>query len=250
MKKFFLSLAAIAFMFAACDPKTPDNPDNPDNPDDPDPVEEVDPIVIDGEFDDWAKLDQASVATAKNNADSPWTAVKQMRVYATEAYVYYFIEFDNTEVKEQLSAWDEAHPGLPMRININIDGEFTSGYAKYSLDAYDYIIEGSLAEKGEWTSFDGTLHQRFDGDWVELLKEGSGMCVGAGAGNKYEIALDRQVFDRVQKKCDPQAIGNVFHTGLRFYTHDWGELSNLPNSSISEGNGDGWGHLLEVTTVK
>lgn len=249
MKKFLLFLASAAFIFAACNIINPD-PDPEPEPE-PEPVEEGEPIEIDGEFDDWAKLDQSKVAIAKNNADSPWSYVKQMRVYANEGYVYYYIEFDNAELKEQMAIYDDEHSGLPMRINLNIDGEFASGYANYSLDHYDFIIEGALTEKGQWTSFDGTLHQRTSG-WNELLKVGSGLCIGAGNGNKYEICLDRAVFDRVEKlEGQPNAIGNVFHTGLRFYTADWSsELSNMPNAAITEDNSHGWGHLLEVTTVK
>ena len=66
MKKFFLFAAIAAFTLVACDPNKPVNPDDPD-----DPTEEyVQPIEIDGDFADWAKLDASKIATAKCPADA------------------------------------------------------------------------------------------------------------------------------------------------------------------------------------
>jgi hypothetical protein len=48
-------------------------------------------------------------------------------------------------------------------------------------------------------------------------------------------------------------MGDIFHTGIRFYTDgagSWAELSNMPNASVETGDGNGWGHLMEVKTVK
>ena len=250
MKKTLLMLAAAAALLAACKPSTPDDPDNPGN----DPQENNAPIVIDGVFDDWAALDAAKVAVAKNTPNSPWTYARSMRVYADASHIYYFIEFDKQELAELMEEV-KGDKGLPMRVNLNIDGEFTTGYTNYSLDGYDYIIEGSLAENGKWTSFDGTLHEwgwreaKSDYGWNEVLAYGSGLTWGAGEGNKYELAVDRKVFNRVEKLAEPKKIPDTFQTGLRFYTPSWGEMANLPNASVSD-HEQGWAHLLEIKTNK
>ena len=254
MKKYYLMMAAAAFLFAACEPKTPDTPDTPETPDEPEVT-----ITIDGNFDDWGKLDQTKVAVAKNNPDSPWDAVKQMRVYAEDEFVYYYIEFDNSQIGELLAAaqgtytnshGEQSENVISMRINLNTDGEFTSGYENYSLQAYDFIIEGTLAQDAKWVSFDGTLHQRI-GSWKELLKPGNSLVMGAGNGNKYEIMLVRSLFNNaVSASSDPKPMGDTFQTGLRFYSPGWEELSNLPNAAVTDDNSHGWGNLLEVTFNK
>ena len=139
--------------------------------------------------------------------------------------------------------------GLPIRLNLNTDGEFTSGYTSYSLDGYDFIIEGSLAEDGAWKSFDGTLYQRIGG-WQNLKDAGNGLCSGAGSGNKYEICMIRELFNAAAgASAEPKLMGDEFQAGVRFYTPDWGELSNMPNGPVTEENSKGYGHLLNVVTV-
>lgn len=250
MKKILLLLSAAAFLLAACGPNKPVDPDDPGN----DPSEKA-AITIDGNFDDWTAIDQNKLVVAKNNSNSPWTYAKSMRVYADADFIYYYFELNRADLADLMAEVKDPHNELPMRINLNIDGEFTSGYTNYSLDGYDYVIEGSLAENGVWTSFDGTLHEwgwREDKGkdyWNEILSHGSGLTMGAGSDNKYEIAVDRKVFNRVDKLAEPKKIGDTFQTGLRFYTPGWDEMSNLPNASMND-HEQGWAHLLEIHTDK
>ena len=202
-------------------------------------------ITIDGQFDDWSAL---ATVVAKNNDDSPWDAVKEIRVYADPDFVFYYIKYDKEIVKDLLAETEEE---LPIRLCINTDGEFTSGYEKYFLQSYDFIIEGSLAGEGAFVEYAGTLFQRVDGSWNELLPVTSGIVIGKGAGNEYEIMLARELFNNAVPAG--MKMGDVFHTGIRFYYNgggSWEELSNMPNSSIDDGDGNGWGNLLEVTTTK
>ena len=253
MKKVLLLLAAAMFVFAACDTKKPE-PEKPDNQEQQEPEEpEYEcPITIDGNFTDWAGLDASKVSVAKNDPNSPWTGVKEIRVYADEEFVFFYIEYDSAELNEMFpTCCDGENDGLPIRLNFNTDGEFTSGYTSYSLDGYDFIIEGSLASgNNEWGSFDGNFYQRIDG-WVPLLEGGNNMCSGAGSGNKYEIQVIRAVFNSAAMTSTvPMPMGDVFQAGVRFYTPDWGELSNMPNGAVTDDNPKGYGHLLEVNTVK
>ena len=194
-------------------------------------------IDIDGDFTDWSGLEAGSYYKAVNHPDSPWGGVKEMRVLATEETVYYYIKFDEDALQQAMTA---ATPTVNLRICLNTDGEFTSGYGSYFLDAYDFILEGSMVSGGAFKSFNGTLRQRVSGDWKSL---GSGITSGAGSGVEYEIALDRAKFNAAANTGTvPMPMGDEFQTGLRFYWNGWTELSNIPNAS------GGFGHLLNVQT--
>lgn len=249
MKKVLYFLAMTATVLAvSCNPKK----DDPNKGKDDQEEECGLAIKIDGNFDDWASLKPEQVSVAKNNANSPWAAVSEIRCCADADFVYYYIKFNKEELKEQM----ENGESLPIRLNINTDGEFTSGYASYSLDAYDFIVEGALADgAGKWTDYTGTLHFRTwledkekDG-WKELIPSTGGLVSGKGNGNEYEILFIRELFNNAVPA--EHKMGDVFYTGIRFYGNGgWGELSNLPNASADEGEGNGWGHLMKVTTVK
>ena len=209
-------------------------------------------IKIDGNFEDWAALKPEVVVSAKNNPNSPWDAVSEIRCCADADFVYYYIKYNKEVLNEQMENKEE----LPIRLCINTDGEFTTGYASYFLEAYDFIVEGALADgEGAWTDYAGTLHQRTwledqqkDG-WKELIPSTGGLVAGKGAGNEYEILLARELFNNAVPA--EHKIGDEFYTGIRFYGNGgWGELSNMPNSSVEEGEGNGWGHLMKVTTAK
>ena len=207
-------------------------------------------IKIDGQFDDWGSLKPEEFVSAKNNPDSPWEgAVTEIRCCADKDFVYYYIRYNSTAAKEQLADND----ALNIRLCLNTDGEFTSGYQKYFLDYYDFIIEGPLADgAGHWAAFDGTLHQHSGGDsssdFHELLKPNNNLVKGMGSGAEYEILLAREIFNNAVPAG--HKIGDTFHTGIRFYYGGWNEFSNMPNSSVADGDGNGWGHLMEVKTVK
>ena len=208
-------------------------------------------IKIDGNFDDWATLKPENVVSAKNNSNSPWSAVTEIRCCADKDFVYYYIKYNKEELKEQMDNDEE----LPIRLCIDTNGDFSTGYESYFLDAYDFIVEGALADgAGAWGTYAGTLHQRTwledqqkDG-WKELIPSTGGLVTGMGSGNEYEILLARELFNNAVPA--EHKMGDVFYTGIRFYGYGWSELSNMPNTSIEEGDGNGWGHLLKITTVK
>lgn len=201
-------------------------------------------IKIDGVFDDWGALKPDVVVSAKNNPDSPWDAVNEIRCCADKDFVYYYIKFNREAVNDLMEIQDD----MPIRLCLDTNNDFTTGYENYFLDPYDFIIEGGLAEGGAWTTYDGTLHQRnSEGKWNEILKPGNNLVTGKGAGGEYEILLARELFNNAVPA--EHKIGDVFYTGIRFYGYDWAELSNMPNSSV-EVDERGWGHLMKVTTVK
>ena len=241
MKKFltFLALAA-AVCFVSC------NKNDDDDEEQGQEAEKGLAIEIDGQFGDWAALKPEVVVSAKNNANSLWDAVKEIRCCADKSFVYYYIKFDSSTLKDLMVSGED----LPIRLCINTDGEFTSGYANYFLEAYDFIVEGPLADgAGAWGTYDGEMHQRVDG-WVSLLQPGNNLVFGKGSGSDYEIRLAREIFNNAVSA--DQKMGDVFYTGIRFYWNgsgSWEELSNMPNSSVEEVE-NSWGHLMKITTAK
>lgn len=241
MKKYLALLAMAASLLAVSCHKN-----NVDDEDDPTQEESKGlGIKIDGSFDDWGALKPDVVVSAKNNPNSPWDAVNEIRCCADKDFVYYYIKFNREAVNDLMDVKDD----MPIRLCIDTNNDFTTGYENYFLDPYDFIIEGGLAENGAWGTYDGTLHQRTsEGKWNEILKPGNNLVTGKGSGGEYEILLAREIFSNAVPA--EHKIGDVFYTGIRFYGYDWGELSNMPNTSIEEGDGKGWGHLLKITTAK
>ena len=241
MKKYLALLAMAASLLAVSCHKN-----NVDDEDDPTQEESKGlGIKIDGSFDDWGALKPDVVVSAKNNPNSPWDAVNEIRCCADKDFVYYYIKFNREAVNDLMDVKDD----MPIRLCIDTNNDFTTGYENYFLDPYDFIIEGGLAENGAWATYDGTLHPRTsEGKWNEILKPGNNLVTGKGSGGEYEILLAREIFSNAVPA--EHKIGDVFYTGIRFYGYDWGELSNMPNTSIEEGDGKGWGHLLKITTAK
>lgn len=241
MKKYLALLAMAASLLAVSCQKN-----NAEDEDDPTQEESKGlGIKIDGSFDDWGALKPDVVVSAKNNPNSPWDAVNEIRCCADKDFVYYYIKFNREAVNDLMDVKDD----MPIRLCIDTNNDFTTGYENYFLDPYDFIIEGGLAENGAWATYDGTLHQRTsEGKWNEILKPGNNLVTGKGSGGEYEILLAREIFSNAVPA--EHKIGDVFYTGIRFYGYDWGELSNMPNTSIEEGDGKGWGHLLKITTAK
>lgn len=245
MKKVFAFMAIAAMMFVACNKN--DNPNNNGGGKEKENENEEEEVTagveIDGAFADWATV---NAVVAKNNPTSPWEGVAEIRCYADPDFVYYYIKFDAESLEEAKTA---DTPEMHIRLCINTDDEFESGYQSYFLQGYDFIIEGQLLADGAFVDFDGTLHQRI-GSWVALLEPGNNLVIGKGAGNEYEIAMARQIFNNAASGSDvPMPMGDKFQTGIRFYWNGWDEFSNMPNSSIDEVD-NGWGNLMEITTTK
>lgn len=245
MKKFLTLLAMAASLLAVSCHKTGEEEDDDQGQGGSQGLA----IKIDGKFDDWGSLKPEEFTSAKNNPNSPWDAVSEIRCAADKDFVYYYIRYNSSAVKECLESNDD----LPIRLCLNTDGEFTTGYQRYFQEFYDFIIEGALADgAGNWTAFDGTLHQHSGGtsssDFHALLEPNNNLVRGMGSGSEYEILLAREIFNNAVPAG--HKIGDTFFTGIRFYYADWSEFSNMPNVSVSEGDGSGWGHLMEVKTVK
>ena len=150
MKKVFALLAMAAMVSVVSCQKKPNGGGGGGN--DPDDEKEyVQPIKIDGDFSDWAKLDATKVSTATCVADAKYTALKTVKVYADELFVFVYLEWD----KEQIEAVPDVEH-VPFHIYINGDGNAaTGGYADEFSDACsDLLLEGSLFDGSAWQGYD------------------------------------------------------------------------------------------------
>ena len=244
-----LKVAAVEEKFTAAEKTIRVTVTAPAPPEPPTPT--GDAITVDGEFEDWSALETGTYTKAVSDPDAPWEGVKEIRCYATAEKVYYYIQFDEESLAE---AFEMDPNDMHLRLCINTDGEFESGYPSYFLEAYDFIIEGTFADGGAFVDFDGEFHQRFDltdNKWHSLLAPENGLVTGKGAGIEYEIALDRATFNEAANASEfPKPMGDEFQTGIRFYYNGWAEFSNMPNSSVEEEAGNGYGYLMRIHTNK
>ena len=213
-------------------------------------------ITIDGDFTDWPALAEGTFTKSVCDPDAPWEGVEEIRCYATSETVYYYIKFDEESLADAFAA---ETPNMNLRLCINTDGEYESGYKSYFLEGYDFIIEGCFVEGGAFVDFDGEFHQRYGANgpadestkWHSLLSPKNGLVTGKGAGLEYEISLDRAKFNEAANTSDfPLPMGDDFQTGIRFYWNGWDEFSNMPNCSVEEEQGNGWGFLMRIKTNK
>jgi len=245
MKKVFALLAFAAAVLVACDPN---NPNNPDNPDDPDSGDYVAAIKIDGDFADWAKLPAANVATASCAADAYWTALKTVKVYADEYFIFVYFEWDKDQI-----AWDPDTEWVPFHIYLNGDGNgATGGFTDQFLNACaDVLYEGFLTDGNNFASYDPGAYL-WEGEpngegwsWSAdaVIAAGSGLASGAGVNGKYELALVRELYPVGGKVADNFSIGFDIQQG-------WDSCGVLPNASVTEDNSAGKAEMLQVKTVK
>lgn len=241
MKKFFLFAAMAAFALVACDPDKPDGPDGPDDPE----QEYVQPIEIDGDFADWAKLDASKVATAKCPADANKTALKLVKVYADEYFIFVYFEWDKSQITHEP---DVEH--VPFHVYLNGDGDAsTGGFADQFTDACtDVLFEGSIYPDGaavgsyepdcfKWVGDANGSGWTWDG-----LGDVAGICEGAGVEGKYEFCITRELYP-LGKIADNFSIGFDIQ-------QNWDSVGILPNAAPSEDNPSGVVNTLQVTTQK
>lgn len=243
MKKILAFLAITASILAVSCKK--DNGNEKDKPEEKTEYEQ--PINIDGDFADWAKLDANKIATAKTNADATHTALKLVKVYADEYFIFVYFEWD----KEQISfETDVEH--VPFHIYLNGDGNAaTGGFGDQWSDACsDTCFEGFLTDGSKIVSYDPGVYSwigEANGSgwsWSDpaILDAGSGICSGAGVEGKYELQIVRELYP-VGKIADTFSIGFDIQQG-------WNSVGILPNAAPTDDNPAGTAPSLQVTTVK
>ena len=245
MKKVLAFLAVAALVVCSCE-KNNGEGGKGGGKDKPSDKYEA-PIKIDGTFDDWAALDATKIATAKCDPDATKTALKLVKVYADENFVFVYFEWD----KEQI-AYEKDVEHVPFHIYINGDGDATTGgFLDQWTDAcMDTCFEGFIYPDGALGSYDPGVY-KWVGDpnaegwsWSDpaILASGSGICQGAGVEGKYELQIARDLYP------DGDLADN-FSIGFDIQ-QSWDSVGVLPNSHVDDDNTSGNAPSLQVTTVK
>lgn len=245
MKKVFafLAIAAALSMVSCKKDNTKPTPD-PDPQPQPEP-EYVQPITIDGDFSDWGKLDASKMATATTDPDATHTALKLVKVYADELFIFVYFEWDKEQITHEP---DVEH--VPFHVYLNGDGNSaTGGFADQWSDACtDLLMEGFIYPEGSTIgSYEPGLYS-WSGEangsgWSwEDLGDIAGICSGAGIEGKYEMCIMRELYP-LGKIADTFSIGFDIQQG-------WNSVGILPNGAATDDNPSGTVPSLQVVTVK
>lgn len=249
MKKIYAMMAILATVCAvSCNKGGSDDPVKPENKE-----KYVAPIEIDGQFEDWAKLDATKIASAQCDPDATKTALKLVKVYADETFIYVYFEWD----KDQITDF-ETCGSVPFHIYLNSDGNTqTGGFKDQWNDACsDALFEGSLYPGGKIGSYDAAVYKWYGpvngSEWLwnedpavdlPILAAGSGLTKGAGVEGKYELYIMRDLFP-LGKIADNFSIGFDIQ-------QNWDSVGVLPNGHVDEVEGStGLVPTLSVVTVK
>lgn len=255
--------AAVAMTFSACNKEQkPDNGGNntenvcPDCGEDPCVCEEeggsyVAPITIDGTFTDWNALDASKVAVAYCAEDAVFTAMKTLKVYADEYYLYVYAEFNEDDLSNL--GW------VPLNLYINADNSENDAVKDWvGQGGQDYMFEGAYyataegAAEGAAIPYDPSLYgytgTEDEPAWAwddEVFPQETGVGTGAGNLTEYEFALNLKV---LAEDWD-FVLADTFGLGLTI-SQNWNIAGILPNANPSELDAKGCARFLEVTINK
>ena len=199
----------------------------------------VSPVTIDGNFDDWAAIDASKVAVANCDPEALMTALKVLKVYADEFYVNVYFKFDPDIVDSE---------SAPFHVYLDADNSAeTGGYGDEFAEAVsEWSFEGHVMEAGDFCSYDPGLYPwsgevGADGwEWIDNIMEG-GLATGAGAGDEYEFAINREMLG------ETVTFAEVFGVGVDIQDPGWSSIGILPNAAVTEENTSGEAPLLRVT---
>ena len=244
MKKIMTLLAMTAAILAVSCNKNEKDPKKPEGGEE---EEYVAPIVIDGETDDWAKLDQSKVQSCTLKSADTWLypEIKSAKVYADELYVYVYMEFN----KDVLEPTSDSHFALYINGDNNTS---TGGYAgqwdQGETPCLDVLVMGAYftADDGyvKNLSFDvctwnGAPTDGWAWEDVEVSDFAEGVCNSKG----IEIALTRDLYPAGNWEDE-------FTMGFQLQTNCWDATGVLPNADPTEANPVGYAPLLKVIVNK
>lgn len=161
----FLAVAVMASLAAvACNKENGGNKDNGNNNNGGNT--DVEGVVIDGNFDDWAKLDAADVVTVKVDASANAQALRTLKFYDTKEILYVYAECDPASVGTEFDSnrdtyWDIENTQRPIRLVFDVDNNDETG-GPYGatwedagfdalVDVYIYADAGKI--KAAWTEY-------------------------------------------------------------------------------------------------
>ena len=245
MKKVFVLMAIAAMVMTACKEK-PVGPDTPDNPVD-EPEEYVQPIDIDGDFSDWAKLDASKVVTAKCADGSSKPDLKLMKVYSDENFIFIYVEYDfsNYGADELTTSHFDIHLNGD---NNKSTGGWNGQWAQGDTPCIDLMCQGDIIdETGNFIDFDPGMY-KYAGDantsewsWDDVTV--AGFVTAKGNKKGMEIQLTRELYPLGTMSED-------ITLGVEILVNGWDATGALPNAEATEDNPAGPSDLLFVPMNK
>ena len=118
---FFAAAVMVSLAAVAC---SKDNGGNKNNNDD-DSNADVEGVVIDGNFDDWAKLPEADVVMKEVESDADKKAVKLIKFYDTDELLYVYAEVDAAVIGTaytEAEKWDSGK-SQPRTLRLMFDAD-------------------------------------------------------------------------------------------------------------------------------
>ena len=242
--------AAVMMGVSSCNPddtKPQDKPDteqggenNGDENNGEEGGEYVAPITIDGNFDDWAALADATVAECI--PDHVQSGLNVLRAYADEFYLYVQVEFDFDVIADR--AEDNGNP-LMLCFSTTHESTF-GGYDAWSDCCIEFMTAPHIftGTDGVYKSYTGDALYMWTGEvgaagwsWESVLEDH--MSVGAGSDNKYEIAMLMDVLGSYMEFDGKILLGAMIQQG-------WGKQGVLPHAEVTEENPAGTSPMMEV----
>lgn len=238
MKKFQIALMCIATLaFVAC------KEEGTVVPPDEDDEEYVAPITVDGDVAEWAKLGD-KVFTADCNPAAESKALKTMKVYSDELFIYLYAEYDASliDINEDMSNEEFAEKwGVPFHIYINAtNSEIGFVDEQWSTPA-TMLTEGFLFLAGQPIEYAPSAFT-----WADEVA-GSEWHWNPSAAQGYVFAskvTDKTIEMSILREALPETIGDEFRIGIDIQKA-WESQGILPNMEQNEE-----GTLAEMLLVK
>lgn len=225
MKKIFYVMAMVATILAVSCNKE-EKPKDKDKGKDQPTEEYVAPIIIDGNLDDWAKLDASKVVTVTCAEGAGKTDLKSIKVYYDQYYLYLYMEYD-------LDAYDNDFTWIKTNILFNSDNDTATGGYKGDWEqgdtpCFDCLIQGDLWADGfsdldcSQFKFAGTVNDPEWPAWDDVTV--AGFVTSKGTSKGVEISFCRELYPAGK-------MGEEMTMGVQLCVNGWDSTGSLPNAA-------------------
>ena len=184
-------------------------------------------VTIDGNPDDWSKLNQKYVTTLECYDGAELSGLKSAKVYYDDK-VYVLLELSDAALT---SAFSEGK----LRAHVYFDGNYDNAnghYGKWVLPAIDYMLEGKIFSGDTWCAISSPYYQWtgtdpavWSGGWTAA--ETSPAFEFAGDGSFYECAMDYSTY--------PGGLADAFTIAFDIQDDGYNTLGFLPNAGPEPG---------------